>query len=317
MKKQLKIGSRGSPLALAQVALVEAALVKHFPDLECKFVIITTSGDWKPEDGEVRLAERAGGKAQFAKEIEEALLSGAIDCAVHSMKDMDSFLPQGLVIDHMLAREDVRDVLLLSDDHRSKDSSSLDILPHGASIGTVSVRRAAFLKAKRPDLNFVPFRGNVQTRIDKLRAGQVDATLLARAGLNRLGLAHEGDMIFSVDDMLPASGQGAVGIEVREGDDNVIAFFSRISSLNTVFCVKSERAVLKALNGSCHSPIGAYAVIENGQMWLRACVASLDGTVIIHDDIRGHVSTVEQAQTLGREIGLRMKAILPKGILEA
>lgn len=313
---KIRIGSRGSPLALKQVEMVQDALDGVFPELETEVVIIETSGDWRPSDGEVALSEREGGKAQFAKEIEEALIAGDIDCAVHSMKDMDSFLPDGLVIDHMLPREDARDALLFSDHVRAGKCDAFDLIPQGARVGTVSVRRAAFLLSKRPDLKIEPFRGNVQTRIGKLRVGQVDVTMLAIAGLKRLGIADEADVVLDVEEMLPAAAQGAVGIEIRESDAEVLSIFSRISNLNTVLCVKAERSVLKVLDGSCHSPIGAYAVLDGGEMWLRVRIVSLDGVQVFEDDIRGQVLSVDEAQALGAEIGARMKAIIPKGVLK-
>jgi len=316
IERTIKIGSRGSPLALAQVGMVEAALGEVFHELKVERVIITTSGDWKPEDGEVRLSEREGGKAQFAKEIEEALLSGEIDCAVHSMKDMDSVLPEGLVIDHMLPREDARDALLFSDALREAGCTGVDGIPKGAVVGTASVRRAAFLLANRGDLKIEPFRGNVQTRIDKVRRGQVEVTMLAMAGLKRLGIADEADVVLETHDMLPAAAQGAVGVEVRRGDEYIMAILGRISDLKTVMCVKAERAALRALNGSCHSPIGAYAVLNGGQMWLRVRVCSEDGQQVFDDEIRGDVDDVDAAQALGEEIGARMKAIIPIGILK-
>lgn len=319
MERVLKIGSRGSPLALKQVEMVREALAREFPELETELVVITTSGDWKPEDGEVRLEARAGGKAQFAKEIEEALLAGEIDAAVHSMKDMDSFLPEGLVIDHMLPREDVRDCLLFSNglsENSQFEKGGLSTIPEGAVIGTTSVRRGAFIKAERPDVNLEVFRGNVQTRIDKVRAGQVDVTMLAMAGLKRLGIADEADVVLDVDAFLPAAAQGAVGIEVRACDEDALSIFSRISDLNTVFCVRSERSALRALNGGCHSPIAAYAVMEGDEMWLRVRVASEDGAQVFEDEIRGNVTSVEEAQKLGQEIGSRMKEIIPVGILK-
>jgi len=315
MDNVLKIGSRGSPLALKQVEMVQDALAVEFPDLETEVVIIETSGDWRPSDGEVPLSEAKGGKAQFAKEIEEALLAGEVDCAVHSMKDMDSVLPEGLMIDHMLPREDARDALLFSDEIREIDCKTLSCIPVNASVGTVSVRRGAFLLSKRPDLKIEPFRGNVQTRIGKLRVGQVDVTMLAIAGLKRLGIESEADMILEPEDMLPAAAQGAIGIEIRKNDNDTLAIFSRISDYKTMLCVKAERFVLKMLNGSCHSPIGAYAVLNNNEMWLRVCVASLDGAQVFEDEIRGDVEDVKAAQILGATIGARLKMILPESIL--
>lgn len=310
MSKVLKIGTRGSPLALAQVEMVREALAASCPEVEVEVVVIQTSGDWKPADGEVALPDDAGGKALFAKEIEEALLAGKIDAAVHSMKDMDSDLPKGLVIEHMLLREDVRDALLFHD-----SLSDISQLKDGAFVGTVSVRRGAFLRKMRPGLEIVPFRGNVQTRIDKLRSGQVDATLLAVAGLKRLGLLDEISEVLDVDVMLPAAGQGAVGIEVREDDVNTLAKFSCISDLNTVLCVKAERAVLRALDGSCHSPIGAFAVFGERGMHVRVCVVSPDGQRDFYDEAHGVVETVDEAEVLGRGLGMRLKKRIPAGIL--
>ena len=316
IQRTIRIGSRGSPLALAQVAMVEEALASQYPELKTERVIITTSGDWKPEDGEVRLSARAGGKAQFAKEIEEALLAGEIDCAVHSMKDMDSNLPGGLVINHMLPREDVRDCLLFSNKLADNSQLSMESVPNGASVGTASVRRGAFLLAKRSDLKIEPFRGNVQTRIEKVRAGNVDCTMLALAGLKRLGIEDKADVVLDVEDMLPAAAQGAVGIELRAGDNNVSSIFSQISDEKTVLCVKSERAAVRALNGHCHSPIGAYAVFDGDEMWLRVRVASEDGQQNFEDEIHGSVGNVKEAKALGTAIGTRLKAIIPSGILK-
>ncbi len=319
MSRILKIGSRGSPLALKQVEMVQAALAGVFPDLETEVVVIQTSGDWKPEDGDVRLSEELGGKGQFAKEIEEALLTGRIDAGVHSMKDMDSHLPEGLVIDHMLEREDPQDVLLFSNnlaDNSQLKKGGFEAIPEGALVGSASVRRAAFLLAERPDMRIVPFRGNVQTRIDKLRAGQVDVTLLAMAGLKRLGLEGEADIVLGVEEMLPCAGQGAVGIELREDDEDIIAIFSQISHLETELCVKAERAALKVLDGTCHTPIGAYASLDNGKMLLRVRVCSLDGSQSFYDEARGVVSSVCEAQKLGADLGMRMKDIVPENLFD-
>ena len=317
MNKILKIGTRGSPLALKQVEMVQEALRVHFPDLETDVVVIQTSGDWNPADGEVRLSEEAGGKGQFAKEIEAALLAGEIDCGVHSMKDMDSQLPEGLMIDHMLPRADVRDVLLFSNDlaeNSQLNAKGFDVIPQGALVGTASVRRGAFLLAERPDLKVEPFRGNVQTRIGKVRVGNVDISLLAFAGLQRLGLEHEADVILEPEEMLPAAGQGAVGIEIRTGDNDTLSIIGRISHDKTVFCVKAERAALKVLDGSCHTPIGAYATLNDGNMVLRVRVCSLDGTRSFNDEIAGNVHDIAEAEALGREIGERLKAIVPHDI---
>lgn len=307
--EKIKIGTRGSPLALWQAKKVQSELARIAPDVETELVVIKTSGDWRPEDGEVRLEEAAGGKGQFAREIEEALLDRRIDAAVHSMKDMETALPEGLVLPFMLPRADVRDAFL------SNKVQNFYDLPIGSVVGTASVRRAAFLFAKRPDLKIVPFRGNVHTRIEKLRAGQVDATFLACAGLERLGLAHEIASVVEPEDMLPAAGQGAVGIEIRESDDEKMSLFSQISCANTVLCVSAERSVLAALDGSCRTPVGAYARLEGGEVILRARLASPDGLLDIYEEARRRVPDVAAAEAFGRDVGERLKARAPADIL--
>lgn len=320
-RKKIKIGTRGSPLAMVQTRTVCAALAKHVPDVETEIVVIKTSGDWQPEHGETPLSAADGGKGQFAKEIEQALLAGEIDAAVHSMKDMDSNLPEGLIIAHMLPREDVRDVLILSSeikrlaDFSQNEQGVFQALPDGCVVGTASVRRAAFLKSERPDLEIVPLRGNVQTRIDKLETKNIGCTFLALAGLNRLGLSEKADIILSPAQMLPAAGQGAVGIEVRADDCEALSIFSQISCEKTVVCVCAERALLHVLDGSCHTPIGAYAVLEDDVLHLRAHVASLDGAQHFKDEIRGAVQTPQEAADLGRMLGQRLKTQIPSEVL--
>lgn len=306
--KKIRIGTRGSPLALRQTEMVRAELARAWPDLETEVVVIQTSGDWCPEDGEVRLSEAEGGKGQFAKEIEEKLLSGEIEAAVHSMKDMESRLPEGLVIAHMLPREDPRDVILFND--LAKNSQNIKDWPTGFTVGTSSVRRAAFLKALRPDLNIVPLRGNVQTRIDKLKSGQADATVLAYAGLKRLGLQEEVGLILEPEEMLPSAGQGAVGIEILSSNDNVLSIFSQISCAQTVSCVRAERAALALLDGSCHTPIGAYAVRQGDGLYLQVKVAAADGSQIWSEEGRG-----DDPEALGEALGIKLKSRIPPGVL--
>jgi hydroxymethylbilane synthase len=309
----IKIGTRGSPLALKQTQMVCEALACAFPDLKVETRIIKTSGDWRPEEGERRLLEAEGGKGLFAKEIEEELLAGTIDAAVHSMKDMPTFLPKGLVIRHMLPREDVRDALLCQD----RGLRGLADLPHGAVVGTASVRRQAFLLSQRPDLKIVPLRGNVQTRIEKLRSGQVDATLLAVAGLKRLGLENEIDVALEPQEMLPAAGQGAVGIEIKENNTNILAIFDQIIHAPTYLCVTAERALLGVLDGSCHTPIGAYAVLDGqGHMILHGSVASLDGREIYRDHVSGIIQSAQDAEMLGQTLGQRLKDKVPEALLQ-
>lgn len=322
---KIRIGTRGSPLALTQTRMVREALAAVFPRIETEVVIIKTSGDWTPTDGEVRLSESEGGKGLFAREIEAALLKGEIDAAVHSMKDMDSNLPEGLAIDHMLPREDARDVLIFSGALKEKLpqgwreterslAEALALLPEGAAIGTASVRRSACILRQRGDLQTAVFRGNVQTRLDKLAAGQVDATLLALAGLKRLGLAGYVDVILPAADMLPAAGQGAVGIELRRVDAHLARMFDRISCAETVLRVKAERETLRVLDGSCRTPIGAHAVYADGTLYLDAEVLSFDGRERFSDRISGAVQTPQEAVSLGREIGERLKTRIPAGV---
>lgn len=307
--KKIVIGTRGSPLALVQANMVRGKLVGIGQNIDVELRIIRTSGDWSPSDGEVALQALEGGKAQFAKEIEEALLRKEIDIAVHSMKDMETILPQGLVIPFMLPREDNRDAFL------SVNSQNINDLSNGCTVGTVSARRKAFLLHKRPDLNVVPLRGNVQTRLDKLKAGQVDATFLACAGLNRLGLAHEITSIIECDDMLPSVGQGAVGIEMREGDIEKLSFISQFSCGDTYVCVSCERSVLRALGGSCHTPVGVYAKCEGAEMHLRVKVVSLDGKDVWAKDVRAKITSQDDAVTFGTNIGQQLKSFVPKGVL--
>ncbi len=305
-----KIGTRGSKLALIQAETVAAALKRLHPDLQTEIVVIKTSGDWKPQDGEKRLAETEGGKGLFAREIEKALLDGAVDCGVHSLKDMPSFLPEGLVVDHVLAREDARDAFI------SAKYKSIDDLPQGARVGTSSLRRQAFVLAHRPDVTVVPLRGNVDTRLQKLRDGQADATILAMAGLNRMGLSKEVTAVITPEDMLPACGQGAVCIETREGDDKTAALLAPLHCFETGLCVFAEREVLRVLDGSCHTPIAAYAVIEDdGAMWLRALVADEKGQSLYYEAGRAEVEGIEGAKAFGYDIGRKLKDVIPPDLL--
>lgn len=313
--EKIIIGTRGSPLALTQTEMVKAELKAAHPDLDVEIVIIKTTGDWRPEDGEKRLEVAAGGKASFAKEIEGAMLAGEIDAAVHSMKDMEAALPEGLQIAHMLPREDTRDALLIN--NLANNNQNISALPQGAVVGTASVRRQAFLLSKRPDLEVVPLRGNVQTRIKKLRMPdfRVDATLLAIAGLKRLGLEGEADFVLDPEDMLPAAGQGAVGIETRTGDV-AAALFDSFSCHETMLRVSAERSVLGVLSASCHTPIGVHAVLDNGMMVLRSKVVSLDGQESYEEEMSAAISSIDEAEALGQKLGESLAAQLPEGFLD-
>lgn len=321
---KIRIGTRGSPLALKQSEMVCASLRRVAPAVETEIVVIKTSGDWAPAHGETPLSEQEGGKGLFAKELESALLGGEIDAAVHSMKDMDSDLPDGLAIETFLPREDPRDALLINpayaarhklDKIGQKRTLKLSDLPAGCRIGTSSVRRKAIFLNKRTDLLIEPFRGNVGTRLAKLKAGQVDATLLAQAGLKRLGLESEMTSILEIEEMLPAAGQGVIGIQIWKENPKDLSIFDQLNCPETQFCVNAERAALKMLDGSCHTPIGAYAVWDGRDLRLRVCVLSGDGKDQFSEEVRQEVENAAAAAACGRSLGRKLKNRLPEGFL--
>ncbi len=321
-KKIIKLGTRGSPLALAQANMVKTLTETAVPDVEIQITIIKCNADWTPKQGEVALDEHKGGKGQFASEIEAHLLNGTIDAGVHSMKDMDSFLPDGLHIPVMLEREDPRDALLLSPAIAKQNTANnsqniFDYIPQNATVGTTSVRRKAFLLETRPDLSITVFRGNVETRIEKLRNGQVDATFLAVAGLNRLGLSNHINHIIPIEDMLPACGQGAVGIETHKSRDDILSIFSQINNTYTLLCVSAERAALQVLDGSCHTPIGAHATLADNHLTLRLKLATLDGRQTARLEATEPCQTIEQAENIGRTLATTLKASASTDILES
>ncbi len=307
--EKLIIGTRGSPLALWQASKVVSEIARIGCAIDVEVKVIKTSGDWQPEHGERALNADAGGKALFAKELEEALLAGAIDVAVHSMKDMETRLPEGLVIPFMLPRADVRDVFL------SPHYASLSDMPAGASIGTTSARRAAYVAARYPNLSVLPLRGNVRTRIEKMEAGVVGATFLAYAGLERLDMLDEVRSIMNVDEMLPAVGQGAIGVEMRSEDQEKLAFIGQLSCAETFLCVSAERALLRGLGGSCHTPVGVYAVLDGKDLWVRAEVLTPNGGTVWRVEERQAVYNIQAAETLGLAMGRQLKAIVPEGVL--
>lgn len=306
--KILKIGTRGSPLAIKQTEMTILALNEAHPDIKIEFVIIKTSGDWKPSDGETRLSEVDGGKGLFAREIEKALIAGEIDCAVHSMKDMPSFLPEGLALDHCLLREDPRDAFV------SFKYGFLEDLPKGAKVGSSSLRRQSYILSQRPDLDVAPIRGNVHTRLAKLQDGQFDATFLAMAGLNRLDIS--GDFIYPLPEMIPACGQGIVAIETRSNGSETRSILDAIHHKETGYAGYIERAALQVLDGSCHTPIGAYARIENGETVFDLVVGSGDGKRIFEERATTKIASKEQAETFGREIAHRLKPRVPADIFQ-
>ncbi len=297
----IRVGTRGSPLALAQAYEVRSRLsTTHSIDESLIEVeIISTKGDRVLD----RPLAEIGGKGLFTKEIEDQLLDGRIDVAVHSMKDMPTELPDGLIIPCLLPREDPRDALLTA------SGVPLGQLPAGSVIGTSSLRRTAQLLSGRPDLRVIDFRGNVQTRIRKLSEGVADATLLAIAGLNRLNMSKAATEVLEPEVMLPAVAQGAIGVECRDGDARIGDLLAGISCAATITRVSAERAMLAALDGSCRTPIAALALIQDdGSLWLRGLVASVDGARIWRTERRGPAS---EAATMGDDAGRQLRAEAP------
>lgn len=297
-RAKLRIGTRGSPLALAQAHETRDRLIAAHPDLAepgaIAIEVIKTTGD-KVQD---RPLSEIGGKGLFTKEIEEALLEGAIDLAVHSMKDVPTILPEGLEISCLLPREDARDVLIAT------SGTSIATLPRNAVVGSASLRRAAQVKALRPDVGIVPLRGNVETRIAKVQRGDATATLLALAGLKRLGKEAAATAILSTDEILPAVAQGAIGIETRQGDDRVNAYLAAIHHSVTATRITCERACLAVLEGSCRTPIAAYSELGGNELHLRALIALPDGSVIHRRAAR---AAAADAARLGTEVGRQLK----------
>ncbi len=284
----IRIGTRGSPLALIQANMVKDQLAAAH-GLAGEIVIIKTTGDVVQD----RALAEIGGKALWTKELDRALLAGEIDCAVHSMKDVETIRPDAIVIAAMLPRADVRDRLIGAD--------SIAALPANAVVGTSSPRRAAQLRRLRPDVKPVLFRGNVDTRLAKLAAGEVDATLLAAAGLDRLGRTDIGTAIES-DVMLPAPAQGAVGIESRTDDARVRGWLTTIDDGVTHRCVLLERALLAALSADCHSPVAALAREENGRVTLRAELLAEDGSEHVAGIGSGAVDDFGVAEALAADL---------------
>lgn len=294
----LRLGTRGSKLALTQAGLVRDALAAAHPNLAApgaiEIVVIKTTGDAIQD----RPLAEAGGKGLFVKEIEEALLSRRIDAAVHSMKDMPTAQPDGLSIAAFLPREDARDVLIAGDVKRIAD------LRRGAIVGTSALRRRAQLLHRRPDLQIVNLRGNVDTRLAKRERGEVEATLLALAGLKRLGLRHVGTPV-PEDEMLPAVGQGAVCIECRDDDADTRGLLAAINHVATEIAVRAEHAMLAVLDGSCRTPIAGHAVLSSeGSLHLRGLILKPDGSQAIATERKGALS---DAAAMGRDAGLELK----------
>jgi hydroxymethylbilane synthase len=292
----LRIGSRGSPLALVQAREVQHRLAASCgldaDRIEIK--VIRTTGDVVVD----RPLAEAGGKGLFTKEIEEALLAGAIDLAVHSSKDMPTVLPAGLVLSAFLPREDARDAFI------SSKAGTLRDLPAGAAIGTASLRRQALVKRLRPDVSIVPLRGNVETRLRKIEAGEADATLLAVAGLKRLGLLVAATAVLEIEAFLPAVGQGAIGIETRADDDATRLLVGKVNDADTATALAAERTFLAVLDGSCRTPIAGHARISEGLVRFRGMIVKPDGSEafeVFREGSRG------DAAELGADAGRELK----------
>jgi len=300
MASLIRLGTRGSVLALAQAQEVRDRLVLAHPELAAddavEIVVIKTTGD-RVQD---RTLAEIGGKGLFTKEIEEALLDGRIDVAVHSMKDVPTWLPDGLALGAILPREDPRDALF------ARHGGSLAELPAGTVVGTASLRRQAQVLLLRPDLEVVPLRGNVQTRLRKLDEGQVDATLLAIAGLRRLGMAERVTALLAPEEMLPAVAQGAIGLEIRADDAATHALIAALDDPLSARRVTAERACLAVLDGSCRTPIAALAEFEDAAtLHLRALVCMPDGSRVERAERHG---PADEAEALGRDAGEALRA---------
>jgi hydroxymethylbilane synthase len=286
----IKIGTRKSALALAQAGTIRHMLMAAWPEMKVELVHIMTSGDMFIDQP---LAD-VGGKGLFTKEIEDALLDGSIDLAVHSVKDMQTILPEGLILGCSPKREDPRDVLIGAD--------SMAALPKGAIFGTSSLRRSAQALMQRPDLKVVSIRGNVQTRIGKVEKREVDATLLAIAGLNRLGLSLGTKLPLS--EFLPAVGQGALGIECRKNDSKMLDLLKPLSHRDTEIAVACERAFLRAVDGSCRMPIAGYATVENDTVYFEGLLVEPNGKNPKRVKMEG---AARDAAAIGEEAGRKIK----------
>ncbi|GBD97500.1 MAG TPA: hydroxymethylbilane synthase [Nitrospirae bacterium] len=301
-KNKIIIATRGSRLALWQAEWVKSGLLKINPDLNIELNKIKTTGD---KILDVPLAQ-VGGKGLFVKEIEEAMLKGKADLAVHSMKDVPTDLPEGLHLSAICKREDPRDAFIAgarNTEHRTQTIRSFKDLPQGAHVGTSSLRRICQILNKRPDLKITQLRGNVDTRIRKLDEGQFDAIILATAGVKRLDRADRITEILSPDLCLPAIGQGAVGIECRVDDEFINNILKNLNHEETSICVRAERAFLKKLEGGCQVPIAAYAELKDGDIVIKGLVGSLKGETLIKNVMQGKP---EDAESLGKSLAEKL-----------
>ena len=295
MSRPLIIGSRGSKLALWQAEQARARLQDFNPQIEVKIEIIKTTGDVKSDPLSV-----IGGKGVFTKELEDALLDGRIDIAVHSLKDLPTILADGLSIAAICEREDARDALVL---RAGSEGGSLMDLPEAAIVGSSSQRRLSQLKALRRDVEVRDLRGNVDTRIRKLDEGQYDAVILASAGLVRLGLQERISARIEITEMLPAVGQGAIAIETKSDNEFAVESASRLDHRETRLACLAERAFLRSLGGGCQFPIAAHAILDDGLLKLDGLVAKPDGSEILRDSLSG---SPDNPEALGSELGLQL-----------
>jgi len=298
--KKILVGTRGSRLALIQTDWVISELKKHAPNLNIDHKVISTKGD---EILNVSL-DKIGDKGLFVKEIEAQLLDGQIDLAVHSMKDMPSQCISGLSFSNPPAREDPRDALILK-----KGYTSLDDLPKKAKIGTGSKRRAFQLKSIRPDIETVPIRGNVETRISKIESENLDGVILAAAGLHRLGLKHLITHYLSPEQMIPAPAQGALCLQYRTDDQEIKTLLNTLTDDLTTLCIRAERRFLEAVDGSCHIPIGAYATLEEDEIMLKCVFGDAEGEILLFHDAKG---SKDNPEAIGDQAAAAIKLTLEK-----
>lgn len=291
----IRIGTRGSKLALTQSELIKKEIERVHSNVQVELVRIKTTGD-KILDSPLA---KIGGKGLFVKEIEEALLNERVDLAVHSMKDVPAALPEGLILATFPAREDPRDAFV------SVKYGNLEQLPQGARVGTGSLRRAAQLLHIRPDLKLMPLRGNVDTRLRKLEGGEFQAIILAAAGMRRLGIEERISQLLSTEQILPAIGQGALGLEVRRDDEQTIGLIDFLNDEDTQVTVKAERAFLKELEGGCQVPMAAFSRLYGERLDLEGMVAELDGSHVIRDKITGER---DEAEDMGVRLARRLLA---------
>jgi len=293
----VKIGTRGSKLAMTQANLVADSLKKTDSEITVEICVIKTSGDIMQDVSLTKI----GGKGVFVKEIEDALLAGSVDLAVHSMKDVPTEIPAGLTFAAIMRREDARDVLV------SKNNTKMEFMPRGARIGTGSMRRAAQLLAILPDLLIVPLRGNLETRLKKIETENLQGVILAAAGMKRLGLTEKISQYLPIETILPAVGQGALGLEIRADDNELGKVIAKLNHKSTAAEIAAERSFLRHLGGGCLLPIAAFGKLEGDKLSLEGLVAAPNGASVIRDKVRG---TIAEAEELGKRLA---EVIMEKG----